>query len=204
MAPRFVKYYIILQIKKQNNHIRNQSDKIREQNTKIFEQGTTIAELKRHMEEWDVKFQDLAVGLNRSREETSQSIITTSATPTTTSSIPLHRPSSYSPPRLYKSNIKPRVAQCVPRSVIINQFLEGERKRKAENLLRNPASPIPSKITRLQLNSGQSGSNKEDVRSIISSHSDSRFPSLPLFLSSSLEMLIKSPISSLKSRKRKM
>lgn len=157
------------------------------------------------MEEWDLKFTDLTAELNRSREDNTQSTVATPSitqSPPSTSTI---RRTSYSPPRFYKSNIKPRMAQVVPRSVIIKEYLEGERKRKAENLLRNPAAPIPAKISRLSINRKMEEDNKkEDVRGIVNRHSDTMFSSIPLFLSSSLEMLIKSPITSLKSRKRKL
>lgn len=194
---------MLLQVKRQNQVITNQSTKLREQSAKIKEQATSIAELKRHMEEWDLKFADLAAGINRSREETTQNTVTTPTIPQPPPSTSTIRPTSYSPPRFYKSNIKPRMAQVVPRSVIINQYLEGERKRKAENLLRNPAAPIPAKISRIS-NRIEDDSNKDDVRGIVNRHNDTMFSSLPLFLSSSLEMLIKSPITSLKSRKRKL
>lgn len=175
-------------MKKQNRQLSSQATKIREQNV-------SLAELKKHMEEWDVKFIDLTAGLNRSREDSSQnpskSSLATQTTPHTQTQ-PI-RATSYSPPR-YRSNIKPRLAQISPRSVIINQFLDENRKRKAENLLRNPAAPVPAKIGRFQTE------KSEEKRT----SGESLINKLPSFISSSLESLIKSPISSLKSRKRKM
>lgn len=191
-------------MKKQNTQLSSQAAKIREQNAKIQEQGASIAELKRHVEEWDLKFTDLTAGLNRSREDSSQNSNKPKASTQPTQHIPTPpiRATSYSPPR-FRSNIRPRVAQVSPRSVIINQFLDENRKRKAENLLRNPAAPVPAKISRLQPRTKED--NPEGgMRGIWTSQSDTMLNKLPIFLSSSLEMLIKSPISSLKSRKRKM
>lgn len=141
----------------------------------------------------------MAAGINRSREDTSQSTVTASSTQTSQSSQLKNR--SFSPPRIYKPNIKPRMAQIAPRSMDISSYFDNDRKRKSDTtLLRNPASPIPTKISRI----AREDNNSTEIRDILHKKNDDMFSKLPLFLSSSLEMLIKNPISSLKSRKRKL
>lgn len=175
----------------------SQAQKMREQNATIREQNTNIAELKRHVEEWDLKFAELSAKITRSREDATQNAVP----PTSTQTANQLRNRAYSPPRIYnmKPNIKPRIAQVAPNSIIVNNLIENERKRKSENLLRNPASPILTKKSRIQ----RSDEYNPEINSL-SAQNVSLFPKLPVFLSSSFEMLIKNPISSLRSRKRRM
>ncbi|KAJ9588342.1 hypothetical protein L9F63_018268, partial [Diploptera punctata] len=58
------------QLTVQAAEIRQQKAKIAQQSAKLTEQDVQIAELKRHLEEWDHKFDDLSAKLNRAREET--------------------------------------------------------------------------------------------------------------------------------------
>lgn len=136
---------IFFQIKKQNgrikaqsSQIRDQERKIQEQNTKIQDQETVIADLKKHMDEWDQKFSDLTSELIRAREELSTILpnATTSkfSPPTPHITVP--------PPKIFKSNIKPRTAQVLPPISSLLPY-DVERKRKASSAL-----DIPSKLSR--------------------------------------------------------
>lgn len=187
-----------MQVKKQNNIIRSQTSVIREQSSKLKDQDTGIAELKRHVEEWDLKFADLVAELSRARDESS-STSTSAPSSSSTPSAPCSNidiPSLSTPPRLYKSNIKPRMAQIIPRNStsLDTPTYDYERKRK----LPTSSSLVPIKMSRLHYLTDKD--DADDVNSdeiILSSR-------IPCFLSSSLESILKSPITSIKSRKRKI
>lgn len=189
---------LITRVKKQNNIIRSQTSVIREQSSKLKDQDTGIAELKRHVEEWDLKFADLVAELSRARDESS-STSTSAPSSSSTPSAPcpnIEVPSLSTSPRLYKSNIKPRMAQIMPRNStgLDTPTYDYERKRK----LPTSSSLVPIKMSRLHYLTDKDDTDDVNTDDIILS---SR---IPCFLSSSLESILKSPITSIKSRKRKI
>lgn len=189
-----------LQIKRQAKMLRektlkikDQERKLQEQATKLQEQETSIADLKKHVEEWDQKFSELTTEVIRAREDSSTNLST-----------------------LTKCNIKPRTG--------LSKFFEIpqvdlERKRKAMIV-----SEIPHKMPRTFTTSSISDDicNKinENITSNISKSITDKLTTIEEkekyigcmnrksgfvpFLSSSLEMLFKAPINSIKSRKRKL
>lgn len=195
-----------LRIKMQSAKIRDQDRKLQEQNIKMQEQESSVADLKKHMDEWDQKFSDLTGELNRARED----IGTKSSMPPTpkTSTAVVH---SNQPPKFYKSNIRPRMAQILP-SISALHF-ELERKRKS-----NLGSEIPSKLSRSsdspddmndKLNNDTITKSIKEKLDEIDNREEKRDLSLGKsdfgsFLSSSLESILKTPISSIRARKRKI
>lgn len=199
-------HIFVTQLKQQNKLLKEKLQKIRaqeqkmfEQNVKIQEQESSIADLKKHMDEWNQKFSDLTSEVIRARED-----ITCKTQPS----------SSYKPilPKFLKSNIKPRVAQILPRSYS-SPHAEMERKRKLDSV-----SEIPPKMSKPMLDSIEDNiCNKisENITKNISKNitndtakSDVQNlgckSGLGPFLSNSIEMILKMPINSIKSRKRKM
>lgn len=172
---------------------------------KVQDQEASVADLKKHMDEWDQKFADLTGELNRARED----IGTKSSIPTATkAATAVH---STTPPKFYKSNIRPRMAQILPSISAIHFDLE--RKRKS-----NLTSEVPSKLSRSSETS-EDPSDKVNESNIVKSikekldEIDSREEKRDMglnksdfgsFLSSSLESILKTPISSIRARKRKM
>lgn len=163
------------------------------------------------MDEWDQKFSDLTAELIRARED-----LISKSVPPTVPAPPFPRPIS---PKFMKSNIRPRTA--LPKFYEIPR-MELERKRKASSF-----SEIPYKMSRSVTSTSMSSDicNKinENITSNISKNITdslakagdnnteakekgfiSRKGGLGPFLSSSIEMLLKAPINSIKSRKRKM
>lgn len=195
-----------LRIKLQAAKLREQERKLQEQNMKIQEQESSVADLKKHMDEWDQKFSDLTGELTRAREDigTKSSI---PPTPKTATSSP--------PPKFYKSNIRPRVAQILPSISAIRYELE--RKRKT-----NLNSEVPSKMSRCSTDTAEDLNDKlnndnviaksiKDIVDEIDNNREEQQRDLGLgksdfgtFLSSSLENILKTPITSLRSRKRKI
>nr|CAH7755992.1 unnamed protein product [Callosobruchus chinensis] len=110
-----------VRLKAQAFKIREQDRKIQEQTTKIQEQEGSLADIKKHIDEWDQKYKDLTSDLIRAKDD----ILSAMA-------------HSSSPPKLFKSNIRPRMSHILPRSCIGIQ-LDLERKRKS-NLL--PDIPV--------------------------------------------------------------
>lgn len=175
------------------------------QNIKIQEQESSIADLKKHMDEWDQKFSDLTGELNRAREDIAAKSSIPSTPETSTSS---------SPPKFYKSNIKPRMAQLIPTCAIRYEL---DRKRKS-----NMNAEVPLKLSRFSnsppmeedlvdkrlfqeddiARSIKEKLNEIEEKGKMRSLGKSDFTS---FLSNSLESLLKtSPISSIRARKRKI
>ncbi|KAJ8981700.1 hypothetical protein NQ317_003421 [Molorchus minor] len=93
---------------------------------KILEQEATLADIKKHLDEWDQKYNDLTAELVRARDD-----ILSSTHSTHSLSTPSSQTSSSS--KFYKTNIKPRMAHILPKSYLSIQF-DLERKRKS-NLL---------------------------------------------------------------------
>lgn len=194
-----------LRIKMQSAKIREQERKLQEQNVKIQEQETSMADLKKHMDEWDQKFADLTGELTRAREDIGTKSSISPAPKTTTTA------HSSTPPKFYKSNIRPRMAQILPSISAIH--FELERKRKS-----NLASEVPTKLSRSSdgpdevnelINENLAKSIKEKLDEIDSGREEKRDLGLSKgdfgsFLSSSLESILKTPISSIRARKRKM
>lgn len=186
-----------LRIKMQSVKIRDQERKLQEQNAKIQEQDTSVADLKKHMDEWDQKFADLTGELNRARED----IGTKSSGQKTATTV-----HSSSPPKFYKSNIRPRMAQILPSISAIH--FELERKRKS-----NLTAELPNKLSK-NSDASENMSEKTNENVItkldeIESREDKQDSVLNKsdfgsFLSSSLESILKTPISSIRARKRKM
>lgn len=104
-----------MRLKAQSRKLKEQERKIQEQNTKIQEQETTLADIKKHIDEWDQKYTDLTTELVRARDEILAA--TVSGVP------PSQRPSTSSteaspvasPPKIFRTNIKPRMAQILPK-----------------------------------------------------------------------------------------
>ncbi|KAJ8922229.1 hypothetical protein NQ315_004166 [Exocentrus adspersus] len=195
-----------MRLKCQSLKIKEQEKKIQEQNTKIMEQEATLADIKKHIDEWDQKYTDLTTELVRARDDILSAASHSSSSNTTQSS-----------PKFYKSNIKPRVTHILPKSYTGLQF-DLERKRKS-NLLPD----IPLKRNRTPETDEKTVSNKNsDINLNIPDLIDfkkencnkqgegldvkTRFTRSDLgsMISSSLENLLKNPLSSIKSRKRKM
>ncbi|KAK4873451.1 hypothetical protein RN001_015480 [Aquatica leii] len=186
--------------------IKEQERKLQEQATKLQEQETSIADLKKHVEEWDQKFSDLTAELIRARED-----LTPKSAP------PPEEPAIVT--KLTRCNIKPRTG--------LSKFFEIpnvdlERKRKS---IFN--SEIPNKISRTFTSTAISDDDicnkiNENITSNISKNITNslnkdnekneekvkgfigRKGGFVPFLSNSIELLFKAPISSIKSRKRKM
>lgn len=199
-----------MRMKIQSVKLREQERKIQEQSAKIQDQENSIADMKKHIEEWDQKFSDLTAELVRAREEIMAKI-------PNQADKNLPAPSTS---KIYRTNIKPRTAQILPLCTL--PPLDQERKRKStvafdlagkipkicddqeesilnEQLLLDPVvlvkNIIPDKNIR---NIRHSAPAKEKDES-------SKKPTLEIggFLSNSLESIFKSPISGIKSRKRK-
>nr|XP_023026576.1 F-box only protein 28 [Leptinotarsa decemlineata] len=190
-------------LKGQSQKIREQEKKIQEQNTKIQEQEATLADIKKHMDDWDQKYKDLTTELVRARDDilsaTSHRLNPDAQTPP-------------SPPKLYKTNIKPRVTHILPKSYLGLQ-MDLDRKRKS-NLLpeiplkRNKAAEDNEKddlnlnlkdLTEFKDESTEEVESKNPEISSILSRS-----SIELLVSNTLDNFLKSPLASINSRKRKM
>ncbi|XP_044268874.1 protein MCM10 homolog [Tribolium madens] len=172
-------------LKAQSVRIRDQERKIQEQTAKIQEQETALADIKKHMDEWDQKYKDLTNELVRARD-----YILLKATSSKASS-------SYtpSPPKLCRSSIRPRVSHLLFRNYG-PIHLDLERKRKS-NLL----PEIPVKVSRAQ--------GDEDEKSIdellpLKEPDKSNESEGKGNFSFLIENLIKTPLTAIKSRKRKM
>lgn len=139
-----------------------------------------MAEMKKHMDEWDQKFSDFTGELTRAREDLNSK----SASSTSESSA-----------SFYKTNIRPRMAQIRPslhynnnnnndKHVLLSCDLE--RKRKSDV---NP--DVPTKIFRncMETKKELPESLKSDIGN---------------FITSSLETILKTPITGIRARKRKL
>jgi F-box protein 28 len=174
-------------LKTQSVKIRDQERKIQEQSVKIQEQESTLADIKKHMDEWDQKYKDLTTELMRARDYI---LLKTPSSPKSNSAAP----QSLSSSKMYKSSIRPRVSYLLLKNC--NSLpLDLERKRKS-NLL----SDIPVKISR----------NHENENDCIDKHMPLKDPDKVnesegkgnfSFL---IENIIKTPLTGIKSRKRKM
>lgn len=106
-----------MRLKAQSRKLKEQERKIQEQNTKIQDQETTLADIKKHIDEWDQKYTDLTTELVRARDEILAATVSSSAgsqgTNTTTNCTQVCPVSSS--PKIFRSNIKPRVAQILPK-----------------------------------------------------------------------------------------
>ncbi|XP_050307050.1 F-box only protein 28 isoform X2 [Anthonomus grandis grandis] len=126
----------------QETKIRDQERKLQEQSTKIAEQEATIIDMKKHMDEWDQKYKDLTSELVRAKDEI---LLKTSPISSTHPMLPNSLLSrnilpTTAPTPSFKSNIKPRIANILPKSYL---GFDLERKRKSS------ASPeVPLKRSR--------------------------------------------------------
>ncbi|CAG9824470.1 unnamed protein product [Phaedon cochleariae] len=190
-----------IRLKAQSQKIREQERKIQEQNTKIQEQEATLADIKKHIDEWDQKYKDLTAELVRARDD----ILAATS--------PKSGPSAQvSPaPRFYKSNIKPRMAHILPKSYM-NLQMDLDRKRKS-NLL----PEIPVKRNRSPDNKDKKDAtlnipdlldfrNEKDKPDESAENMSIRFSrsDIGTIISNSLESFLKNPLTSIKTRKRKM
>ncbi|KAJ3661498.1 hypothetical protein Zmor_005893 [Zophobas morio] len=176
-------------LKAQSIKIRDQERKIQEQSIKIQEQETALADIKKHMDEWDQKYKDLTTELVRARDYL---LLKTTSSANTGGTSTSH---SSSPPKVFRSSIKPRVSHLLLKNY--NLHLDLERKRKS-NLLPD----IPVKVPRGPEEEGEDKSvdkliplKDPDKRDENEGKGDFSF----LF-----ENLIKTPLTGIKSRKRKM
>nr|CAI5825881.1 unnamed protein product [Callosobruchus analis] len=192
-----------VRLKAQAVKLREQERKIQEQTTKIQEQEASLADIKKHIDEWDQKYKDLTSDLIRAKDDILSAM--SHSRPSTGNSLP-----SPSPPKSYRSNIRPRMSHILPRSCISLQ-LELERKRKSNLLPEIPVKrnrdreeakgseltlKIPS-LSDLQKEAKKDGdlpdSSTSRLRSDISS-----------MISSSLENLLRNKLPGISNRKRKM
>lgn len=168
-----------IRVKMLSTKVRDQERKLQEQHAKLQDQETTMAEMKKHMDEWDQKFSDFTGELTRAREDltakTAGSAAETSAS-------------------FFKTNIRPRMAQIRPplhyadggeARVLLSRDLERKRKSDA-----NPE--VPTKIFR---NCAET-EKKEAPESLTSD--------IGSFITSSLETILKTPITGIRARKRKL
>lgn len=192
-----------IRIKTQNDLIREQERKLQEQQTKLHEQESTVADLKKHMDEWEQKYSDLTAELVRAREDRTKPL------PSPKESTPVALPNS-----IYKTNIKPRASFSF--SAPFQFHTELERKRKA-----SISNEIPSKLSR-SYRSNEEITNiiNENITNNISKSITDKYDNdgkiknekinpqakkseFSSFISSSIETLLKNPITSIQSRKRK-
>lgn len=106
-----------MRLKLQSRKLKDQERKIQEQNTKIQEQESTLADIKKHIDEWDQKYTDLTTELVRARDEILAATVASTATPSGTNvscSSTQASPVSTTP-KLFRSNIKPRMAHILPK-----------------------------------------------------------------------------------------
>lgn len=204
-----------MQLKKQNYRIRTQAElireqerKIQEQNTKIQEQENVIADMKKHMDEWDQKFAVLTTEI-RTRSD----LTVKSTSPAKFASPPAHPP----PPKLFRSNIRPRTAQVLPPiSSLLSSFTDVERKRKSTSALDIPPkmskasseaweNPFSSLVQMFNDKNISKTKPKEDPPTV--KYKD---PTLEKDLSKvhkavsdTIESIIKTPLAKLRPRKRK-
>lgn len=194
-----------MRLKAQSLKIKEQERKIQEQNTKIVEQETTLADIKKHIDEWDQKYTDLTTELVRARDD----ILSATSHSSPSSSV------QTSPPKFYKTNIKPRMAHILPKAL---QF-DLDRKRKS-NLL--PEIPLKRNRTPEDKKNISNTHKKDDINLNIPDRIDfkneknnkdeenqeikGRFvrSDLGSIITSSLENLLKNSLNNMKSRKRKM
>lgn len=142
-----------------------------------------MAEMKKHMDEWDQKFSDLTGELTRARDDLG-SKSASSASETTAS--------------FFKTNIRPRMAQIRPplhysgsggAHVLLSCDLE--RKRKSD------ASPdVPMKIFK--------NCTETDAQEVKRDVAEGLKGEIGSFITSSLESILKTPITGIKARKRKL
>lgn len=189
-----------LKLKSQAIKIREHERKIQEQTAKIQDQETTIADLRKHMDEWEQKFSDLTAEVRAKDDHHMTKNNHSSQIPALPSLIP---PSS----KFHLSNIKPRKAQVLPK-VFAPIHVELERKRKCSSPFE-----VPSKLARsmggnetravtdfVQFSSvRQEGGCGVGPGILTRSKSD-----IGTFTSNVMGALLANPITSIKSRKRKM
>ncbi|XP_050514270.1 F-box only protein 28 [Diabrotica virgifera virgifera] len=139
-----------IRIKAQSLKIREQEKKIQEQQTKIQEQEATLADFKKHIDEWNQKYKDLTTEFVRAIE----TFVPTSPPRSTPAA-----PPSPSPPRLHKTNIKPRKTHILPKSYSGLNF-DVERKRKS-----NLSHDLPLKRNKAEDEGGESGNLRIELPS---------------------------------------
>lgn len=170
----------IRELQEQNKtRAREHERKLQEQNMKIQEQENSISDLKKHMDEWDQKWTDLTGELNRAREDVGAKV----------------QPSVSSPPKFYKSNIRPRMAQILPSIGTVH--IDMERKRKSPGVSQEV---VPSKMSR---SSDEEAAGKEVYKKDGKRDLELTKSKLDL-LSSTLENIVKTSITSIRARKRKI
>lgn len=103
-----------LRLKIQSRKLKEQERKIQEQNNKIQVQESTLADIKKHIDEWDQRYTDLTAGLVRARDEILAAAVAASEK-SSTSAAAQTSPLTLSPPKVHRSNIKPRMAHILPK-----------------------------------------------------------------------------------------
>lgn len=189
-----------MRIKAQSLKIREQEKKIQEQNTKIQDQEATLADFKKHIEEWDQKYKDLTAELVRARED----ILT--ATSQRSPTAPTHNAATA---RCFKTNIKPRTSQVLPKTYSSNLNFDLDRKRKSSLIPEIPLkrNRAPESDVKEALNlkipdllNFRNDINKTDVKE--AEPSNSRFTKSDM--ESIIETILSNPFNCIKNRKRKM
>ncbi|XP_018333180.1 F-box only protein 28 isoform X6 [Agrilus planipennis] len=190
-------------IKAQTNKLKEQEKKIQEQTVKIQETEAVIGEMKRHMGEWEEKFSDLTADLVRAREE----LVAKSRL----SPIPPSHPISTTVPtsRSYTGHILPRTG--LPRTPTI-LLHHGDRKRKSPEGVETPPCKLPKNISKDicdKISKNITNNISKNVTGSMMKEKDlnagKKQSSQPFsFLSSSLETLLKRPLTSITGRKRKI
>lgn len=197
--------------------MKTQTKKIREYDTKILgnqmkinEQESTINELKKKMEEWDQKFADFTSEINRTREEAQKYLNASKHNVTQTEEKQQQQQRNVC--KIYETNIKPRTSFIsLPFSTT---SLDTIRKRQSTLQLDLP-NKIPKRNT---IREDITNLINDNITNNISKTITEKFitpkPSLAntlfkrhdfsTFITTSIETLLKNPVTNIKSRKRKI
>lgn len=151
-----------------------------------------MVDIKKHLEEWDQKYKDLTTELFRARDD---DILLKTTSTSKSSTVPSS--GTLTSPRFFKSAIKPRMAQILPKTYY-NFHLDLERKRKSDLLPEIPVklsknSDLEQAVTIRQ----PIGDSKESKRKLDAKQTRRDLGIL-------IGNLIKNPLTSIQSRKRKM
>lgn len=181
-----------ISLKSQNNKLREYESKLQINQSKINKHETTINDLKKQMEEWDQKFADLTSEINRAREEAQKFLNTTKQSEKTCDEVQLNEGNVKS----HLSHVTlPRKRQSTLEFDFPNKKSKGISNKEDitylidENITKNISKSITDKFIKPKPTFANALFKKTDFSS---------------FLSSSIETLLKNPLTSIRSRKRKI
>ncbi|KAF5287199.1 hypothetical protein FQA39_LY16018 [Lamprigera yunnana] len=179
--------------------LKKQENKLQEQALKLQEHESTIADLKKHMEEWNQKFSDLSTELMKSKEDAKQQPLTTEENSNINQNAKVDpKPciGYFKAPHIEIERKRKSSIICdSPTKLIRTSMSDNICNKINENITNNISKSITDNIIKI----GEIGKRDEKVREFISRRTD-----FVPFLSSSLEFLLKAPVGSIKSRKRKI